>query len=85
MRRLKFIFILFFLVFLYSCNTKSLDKTIIDSLIDTIPYELNKDLEIPTTYEYNNNQYTVSYSSNNPDLITNDGKITRVFTDKVLV
>lgn len=82
MRRLKFVFILFFLVFLYSCNTKSLDKTIIDSLIDTIPYELNKDLEIPTTYEYNNNQYTVSYSSNNPDLITNDGKITRAFTDK---
>lgn len=83
MKRIKFVIIIALITFLIACNSKEkLNKEVLDKFIQTLPYELNEDLSLPNTFTYQNTTYDLTYKSNNPDAITDDGKIVRAFKDQ---
>lgn len=82
MRYLKFIFILSIAFFLASCTENTpIDEKVIDSFIETIPYEINSDLDLQTTYIYNKVEYNVVYFIKDKDTITDEGKVFRGFKE----
>lgn len=82
MKYLKFIFGFVIVLFLYACNTTniSVDKAL-TKLIETIPFEVDSDLNIPKTYTFEEVTYNVSYTSADLDVIGADGKVYRSFEE----
>ena len=81
MKHLKFIFIFLLGLFLYACNSKISVDEALNKLIETIPYELNSKLDIPSTFSHDGTDYNVSYTSNNENALSSYGYIYKGFKD----
>ena len=86
MKFLKIIFIFIIALFLYACNDAT-DKDDLDingaleAFMNEIPSTVDSDLEFKETYTYKDNTYSVIYTPDNLDVITNTGEINRGFKD----
>lgn len=81
MKYLKFVFVLMLSMFLYACNDVVELDDVIDKLIETIPFEVSSDLDISNTFSFEGETYNITYTSNNLDAISNEGKVYRGFKD----
>lgn len=81
MKYLKLTFIFLIGVFLYACNSNDNTKIVLayEEFVATLPNEIESNLEIPDKFEYDGETYNVSYTSNNEDILSNDGSITKGF------
>ncbi|HEY8364126.1 MAG TPA: immunoglobulin-like domain-containing protein, partial [Haloplasmataceae bacterium] len=78
-KRLLFIFFIFFALSICSCGLFGKNEAekkfneVISQLDSSINLTVTEDLELPKSI----NGVTLTWTSNNPDVITNEGKVTR--------
>lgn len=83
----KLFYLLLVLIFFVSgCNNNSEDELlkVANDILDNISIEedIDSDIDLPTSGNTSNDiEYTIKWTSNNPGVITNDGKITKGLED----
>ena len=75
--KIKFLFLLFFLLILVSCNEET-NKDVLEEFVNsyTISETINGDIELKNNYQYKNSNISISWSSDNEEALTSDGKVT---------
>ena len=79
----KFILIFFLSFLLIGCNNKNNDSKILNELLESIsiPTETDKDLVLPTSYEYKGKIITAIWKTEDTKYISTDGTIYRDYED----
>ena len=80
---MKYITFFLFLLLLVGCTPKEEPLTLRDLIDDIpIPTQTDVDLVLPTSYILNEKNISATWTSSNPDVISNDGKITRLIENQ---
>lgn len=80
MKKVFFLFILAFI--LGGCQQSS--ETILSELLKdiSIPNEISEDINLPNQYTYKSKIVTAVWKSSNPEILSNDGKVSKGLTNK---
>lgn len=81
---MKYITLLLLLFLLVGCTPTNEETKTLAELIDeiNIPDQIDDDLNLPLTYTIDDKQITATWTSSNPNILTNDGKVTRGIEDQ---
>ena len=75
----KILLIILAMLLLAGCTPKQSDIEILNEVMNTIdlPLETKEDLELPSTYTYEEKEIVATWNSSNVDALSNEGKIFR--------
>lgn len=82
----KILLIILAMLLLAGCTPKQSDIEILNEVMNTIdlPLETKEDLELPSTYTYEEKIITATWNSSNVDALSNEGKVFRGKDDQVI-
>lgn len=82
----KILLIILAVLLLAGCAPKQSDIEILNEVMNTIdlPLETKEDLELPSTYTYEEKIITATWNSSNVDALSNEGKVFRGKDDQVI-
>lgn len=82
MKYIKILLLLLVGIFLYACSEVVDLETVLNKVIEELPYELNDDLTIITKYKYQNYDHPVEFKSDDSNILSNKGEITKGLFDQ---
>ena len=82
----KILLIILAMLLLAGCTPKQSDIEILNEVMNTIdlPLETKEDLELPSTYTYEDKEIVATWNSSNVDALSNEGKIFRGKEDQLV-
>ena len=82
----KILLIILAMLLLAGCTPKQSDIEILNEVMNTIdlPLETKEDLELPSTYTYEEKEIVATWNSSNVDALSNEGKIFRGKEDQLV-
>lgn len=82
----KILLIILAVLLLAGCAPKQSDIEILNEVMNTIdlPLETKEDLELPSTYTYEDKEIVATWNSSNVDALSNEGKVFRGKDDQVI-
>ena len=89
MKKIKYLILVslvFLALFVSACKKELTESEILDKFISSLNFDenLNKDLDLKTTYSYEGKTISATWESSNDKIITNDGKLNYSLSDEIV-